>query len=228
MSETIVQERVSRRFIWTLAALSAAAKLDRVAMGMLRAGLVIVLVWIGGLKFVDYEAEGIVPLVANSPLMSFLYHRPAEYRTHMNKEGELNPEHRAWHRENGTYTFSHGLGVVIVSIGLLIAIYPVNPTLSALGSCLLVLMSCTTLSFLVTTPEAWVPALGDANHGFPFLSGAGRLIVKDFIMLGAAMVTLADSAKSSIRTAMAATQISGGFRGSMRLFPAIGWCGATS
>jgi len=198
MSEAIVQERVSRRFIWTLAALSAAAKLDRVAMGMLRAGLVIVLVWIGGLKFVDYEAEGIVPLVANSPLMSFLYHRPAEYRTHMNKEGELNPEHRAWHRENGTYTFSHGLGVVIVSIGLLIAIYPVNPTLSALGSCLLVLMSCTTLSFLVTTPEAWVPALGDANHGFPFLSGAGRLIVKDFIMLGAAMVTLVDSAKASL------------------------------
>jgi reactive chlorine resistance protein C len=198
MSETIVQERVSRRFIWTLAALSAAAKLDRVAMGMLRAGLVIVLVWIGGLKFVDYEAEGIVPLVANSPLMSFLYHRPAEYRTHMNKEGDLNPEHRAWHRENGTYTFSHGLGVVIVSIGLLIALYPVNPTLSALGSCLLVLMSCTTLSFLVTTPEAWVPALGDANHGFPFLSGAGRLIVKDFIMLGAAMVTLVDSAKASL------------------------------
>ena len=68
--ETIVQERVSRRFFWTLAALSAAAKLDRVAMGMLRAGLVIVLVWIGGLKFVDYEAEGIVTLVANSPLMS--------------------------------------------------------------------------------------------------------------------------------------------------------------
>jgi len=198
MSETIVQERVSRRPDWTLATLAAAAKLDRVAMGMLRAGLVIVLVWIGGLKFVDYEAEGIVPLVANSPVMSFLYHRPAEYRTHMNKEGELNPEHRAWNRENGTYTFSHGLGVVIVSIGLLIALYPVNPKLSALGSCLLVLMSCTTLSFLITTPEAWVPALGGANHGFPFLSGAGRLIVKDFIMLGAAMVTLADSAKASL------------------------------
>jgi len=44
-------------------------------------------------------------------------------------------------------------------------------------------MSCTTLSFLITTPEAWVPALGDANHGFPYLSGAGRLIVKDCIML---------------------------------------------
>jgi len=92
MSETIVQERVSQRSNWTLEALSAAAKLDRVAMGMLRAGLVIVLVWIGSLKFVDYEADSIVPLVANSPVMNFLYHRPAEYRTHMNKEGELNPE----------------------------------------------------------------------------------------------------------------------------------------
>ena len=117
----------------------------------------------------------------------------------MNKEGELIPQHRAWQLENGTYAFSHGLGLVIVGIGLLIASYPIKPELSALGSCLLILMSCTTLSFLVTTPEAWVPALGDANHGFPYLSGAGRLIVKDCIMLAAAMVTLADSAKEALR-----------------------------
>ena len=37
-----------------------AAKLDRLGMGMLRLGLVIVLVWIGGLKFASYEADGIV------------------------------------------------------------------------------------------------------------------------------------------------------------------------
>jgi reactive chlorine resistance protein C len=168
-------------------------------MGMLRVALVIVLIWIGGLKFVDYEADSIVPLVANSPVMSFLYHQPAEYRSHMNKEGEPHPQHRAWHRENGTYSFSHGLGAVIMCIGLLIALYPIKPELSALGSCLLILMSCTTLSFLITTPEAWVPALGDANHGFPYLSGAGRLIVKDCIMLAAAVVTLADSAKAALR-----------------------------
>jgi uncharacterized membrane protein YkgB len=172
------------------------ARGDRIAMGMLRLGLVIVLVWIGGLKFVNYEADSIVPLVANSPVMRFLYKHPAEYRSHMNREGELNPEHRSWHRENGTYTFSHELGVAIVCIGLLIALYPVSPSLSALGSFLLILMSCTTLSFLITTPEAWVPALGDANHGFPYLSGVGRLIVKDFIMIAAAIVTLVDSAKA--------------------------------
>jgi uncharacterized membrane protein YkgB len=58
-----------------------AAKLDRVGMGLLRFGLIVVLCWIGGLKFAIYEADGIVPLVANSPLMSFFYHHPApEYR----------------------------------------------------------------------------------------------------------------------------------------------------
>jgi uncharacterized membrane protein YkgB len=159
-----------------------------------------VLVWIGGLKFARYEADGIVPLVANSPLMSFFYHHPApEYRPYMNREGELIPVHRDWHETNGTYPFAYGLGVVIVSIGILIALHPVLPQVAAIGSFLLILMSLTTLSFLITTPEAWVPALGDSAHGFPFLSGAGRLVVKDAIMLGAAVTTMADSAKTYLR-----------------------------
>ena len=174
-----------------------AAKLDRVGMGLLRLGLIVVLFWIGGLKFADYEADGIVPLVANSPLMSRFYHYPApQYRQYMNKEGEVIPAHQQWHKSNGTYSFSHGLGVVIVLIGLLIALYPILPQVSAVGSFLLILMSLTTLSFLVTTPEAWVPALGASTHGFPYLSGTGRLIIKDAIMLGAAVVTLADSART--------------------------------
>jgi uncharacterized membrane protein YkgB len=174
-----------------------AAKLDCVGMGLLRFGLIGVLCWIGGLKFADYEADGIVPLVANSPLMSFFYHHPApEYRQYMNKEGEVISAHQQWHESNGTYSFSHGLGIVIVLIGVLIASYPILPQVSAVGSFLLILMSLTTLSFLVTTPEAWVPALGASTHGFPYLSGAGRLIIKDAIMLGAAVVTLADSAKT--------------------------------
>lgn len=177
-----------------------AAKLDRIGMGLLRLGLVVVLLWIGGLKFANYEADGIVPLVANSPLMSFFYHYPApEYRHHMNKEGEIVPAHHQWNEENGTYPVSYGLGVVIILIGLLIASYPIAPQLSAAGSFLLILMSLTTLSFLVTTPEVWVPAIGSSTHGFPYLSGAGRLIVKDAIMLGAAVVTLADAAKTRLR-----------------------------
>jgi uncharacterized membrane protein YkgB len=179
-----------------------AAALDRIGMAILRLGLVIVLLWIGGLKFADYEADSLVPLVANSPVMSFFYHYPAPvYRHYMNKEGELNPVHRVWHEANGTYAFSHGLGILIVFIGLLIALHPLRPGIAAIGSFLLILMACTTLSFLVTTPEAWVPALGDTAHGFPYLSGGGRLIIKDAIMLGAAVTTMADSAKAYLRRA---------------------------
>jgi uncharacterized membrane protein YkgB len=177
-----------------------AAGLDRFGMAMLRLGLFIVLVWIGGLKFASYEAEGIVPLVANSPFLSFLYHDPAsEYRRHINKEGELVPENQQWNKSNRTYPVSYGLGVIIVSLGIMIALYPIWPQVSALGSFLLIIMSLITLSFLVTTPEAWVPALGDPHHGFPYLSGGGRLVVKDCIMLGAAIVTMADAANAYMR-----------------------------
>ncbi len=182
---------------WTVRVFTLAAGLERFGMGLLRLGLVIVLLWIGGLKFASYEADSIVPLVSNSPLASFVYHHPApEYRPHMNKEGEVKPANQEWQRSNNTYPVSNGLGIIIVTLGLLIALYPVLPQASAVGSGLLVLMSLTTLSFLVTTPEAWVPALGDVHHGFPYLSGVGRLIVKDSIMLGAAVLTMADSAKS--------------------------------
>jgi reactive chlorine resistance protein C len=174
-----------------------AATLDRIGMGVLRVGLVVVLVWIGGLKFASYEADGIVPLVANSPFMSFLYHYPApEYREHMNKEGQVVPANQQWNELNRTYPVSYGLGVIIVSLGVMIALYPIWPQVSAVGSFLVILMSLTTLSFLATTPEAWVSTLGDPHHGLPYLSGAGRLVVKDCIMLGAAMVTLADSART--------------------------------
>src|SRR5258708_18735028 len=78
-----------------------AASLDPFGMGMLRLGLVTVLVWIGGLKFASYEGDGIVPLVANSPFMSLLYHHPApEYREHMNKEGQVGPANQERNASN--------------------------------------------------------------------------------------------------------------------------------
>jgi uncharacterized membrane protein YkgB len=178
----------------------SAAKLDRVGVTLTRVGLVVVLVWIGGLKAYRYEAEGIVPFVANSPAMGFLYNEPAgEYRGHMNREGELVPANRAWHERNGTYLFAYGLGSVIVAYGVMIALHPVFPRVAAIGSFLVAAMSVVTLSFLVTTPETWVPSLGSPEHGFPLLSGAGRLVVKDAIMIGAAIVTMADSAKAYLR-----------------------------
>ena len=47
-------------------------------MTVTRVGLIVVLLWIGGLKAFRYEADGIVPFVANSPIMSFFYADPGQ------------------------------------------------------------------------------------------------------------------------------------------------------
>jgi reactive chlorine resistance protein C len=178
----------------------SASRLDRAGIVVTRIGLVVVLVWIGGLKVFHYEDEGIVPFVANSPLMNFVYRQPAgDYKHYMNREGELKPANREWHERNGTYRFAYALGSVIVAFGVMIALHPWLPRVSAIGSFLVFGMSLTTLSFLITTPECWVPSLGSTEHGFPLLSGAGRLVIKDAIMMGAALVTMADSAKAYLR-----------------------------
>jgi uncharacterized membrane protein YkgB len=184
---------------WIVRLFEAAARMDKLGIAATRVGLIVVLLWIGGLKAFPYEADGIVPFVANSPTMSFLLNDPTNYKSHMNPEGALVPVNRAWHEANGTYTFAYGLGTVIVVYGLLLCLHPWYPQAAALGSFLIVVMSFVTLSFLITTPESWVPSLGDRQHGFPYLSGRGRLVIKDVIMLGAALVTMADSAKAYLR-----------------------------
>jgi hypothetical protein len=47
-------------------------------------------------------------------------------------------------------------------------------------------------------PECRVPARGSSEHGFPLLSGAGRLVFKEAVMAGAALVTMVDSAKACL------------------------------
>jgi len=181
-------------------AFSFAANTQGLGLALTRLGLITVLVWIGALKIYKYEADGIVPFVANSPVMSFFYKHPApEYKKHMNAEGALVPANRAWHEENHTYPFAIGLGAVLCVYALMIGLNPWLPQVAAVGSALVVIMSLVTLSFQITTPESWVPDLGDGEHGFPLLSGRGRLVIKDAIMLGAAWVTMADSAARYLR-----------------------------
>jgi uncharacterized membrane protein YkgB len=171
------------------------AELDVLGKKVLRLSIVIVLVWIGGLKFYNYEADGIVPFVANSPFMSYFYSSPKEYKKHINKEGEYVPRIHQWHEANNTYGFAHGLGVLLIIIGILVAINYWAPMWSMVGSLLVVILAIGTLSFLITTPESWVPNLGDKQWGFPYLSGRGRLVLKDVVMLAGAIVTMSDSAK---------------------------------
>lgn len=175
--------------------LTFAANLKSVGLNLIRVAILIVFVWIGGLKFTHYEADGIVPFVANSPFMSFFYAKEApEYKEYKNKEGELVLKNRAWHESNRTYTFSYGLGCLIMSIGILVFLGIFSPKIGIFGELLCIIMTIGTLSFLITTPECWVPDLGSGEHGFPLLSGAGRLVIKDTVILAGAITLLADSA----------------------------------
>mgnify|MGYP000212612689 FL=1 len=73
-----------------LAALTLAASFQKLGINLIRVAILVIFVWIGGLKFWNYEAEGIVPFVANSPFMSFFYDKPApEYKEYKLKEGEF-------------------------------------------------------------------------------------------------------------------------------------------
>jgi uncharacterized membrane protein YkgB len=136
-----------------------------VAAYLLRYGLVLVIAWIGFMKFTAYEAAGIQPLVANSPLMSWVYAIFSE---------------RA---------FSALLGVVEVAVAAMIALRPVSAKVSAIGSGLAAMMFLTTLTFILSTP-GWEPSLG----GFPALSVVpGQFIIKDIVLLAAAVWSLGEA-----------------------------------
>jgi reactive chlorine resistance protein C len=132
---------------------------------LLRYGLVVVIGWIGAMKFTAYEAESIQPLVANSPLLSWAY--------------------AVW----GVQGFSQLLGVVEITVAILLALRPISPLLAAVGSVMAIGMFTTTLSFILSTP-GWEPSLG----GFPALSAMpGQFLLKDIVLLGAAVWSLGDA-----------------------------------
>lgn len=169
-------------------------------INLTRIAIFIVMAWIGGLKAFQYEADGIVPFVANSPLMSFFYTKNApEYKNYMNPEGKTVQQNINWHYENGTYIFAYGLGTVILIIGTLTLLGIWVAKIGIVGGLMTFGMSLVTLSFLITTPEVYVPDLGGdfptPRHGFPYLSGAGRLVIKDVIMMTAGLICASDSAK---------------------------------
>lgn len=174
-------------------------------INLTRISIFIVMVWIGGLKAFQYEADGIVPFVANSPLISFFYTKEApEYSSYKNSEGKTVQKNIDWHKENRTYIFSYGLGTVIVIIGTLTLLGIWYAKIGLIGGLLTFGMSIVTLTFLITTPEVYVPNLGGdfptPRHGFPYLSGAGRLVIKDIIMLASGLVVASDSANRILRT----------------------------
>lgn len=180
--------------------LHTAASARGLGYGMMRVAILIIFVWIGGLKFWNYEAQGIVPFVANSPFMSFFYtHKAPEYKQYKLKEGEVDPVKDEWHRSNNTYGYSHALGLLIMSIGILTFLGFFWTRVGMIGELLVIIMTIGTLSFLVTTPECWVPNLGGSEHGFPLLSGAGRLVIKDVAIISGGVILLSRSARKILK-----------------------------
>jgi reactive chlorine resistance protein C len=133
-----------------------------------RYGLVTTLVWIGALKFTDYEVQNEV-LVTASPLTSRL-------------RKKLGAQKLAWL-----------VGVTQITLGSLIAAKPLAPRASAMGSLGAAGLMVSTLSFLATTPEAWREGPG----GIPQLSVLGEALLKDTVLLGAALLTAAESIRAA-------------------------------
>ena len=107
---------------------SLEARLSTAGTIVLRYSLVLFFVGFGLYKFTPQEAVGIQPLMANSLLLSWLYH--------LLSVGQA----------------SGLIGVIEIATGLLIAMRSFRPTLSAVGSLAAAFALLNTLSFLFTTP----------------------------------------------------------------------------
>lgn len=122
--------------------------------------LAVIYFWFGGMKFTHYEAEGLVPLVSNSPFLGWVYNIFS------------------------VDLFSSLLGVLEISIGVLIAGRLLSPKLSLIGGALSAGLFFTTLSFMFSTPGVIEPGLG-----FPAISVApGQFLLKDIGLLAASLL----------------------------------------
>jgi len=136
---------------------------------IVRWGLVIVLAWIGAMKFTAYEAMGIQPLAAHSPFIGWMY----DFLS--------------------VRSFSAMLGCIEIGAAALLALRYVSPIASATGSILAIGLFATTFSFLLTTP-GWEPTLG-----FPALSAMpGQFLLKDIVLFGASVWSLGESLKAIV------------------------------
>ena len=140
-------------------------RIQRVGGYLIRYGLVVVIAWIGALKFTDSEATRIQQYIKHSPFTSWL---DAVFSVQL---------------------LSAMLGTVEIIAALLVALSPWLPRLSAVGSAIATLLFINTLSSLFTTP-----GVGDAAAGgFPALSPVGQFLIKDVVLLGASVWTLGEA-----------------------------------
>jgi len=144
--------------------------LQNIGAGVLRYGLVIILISVGALKFTAYESVAAAGFFLNSPLLSWIAPDIVSVRT-----------------------FSGFIGVVEITLGLLIATRPFSPRISALGSLGAIFVFLLTLTFVFSTPGVWQP-----GYGFPYPSpDPGQFLLKDLLLLGAAIWTAGEALGAS-------------------------------
>lgn len=148
----------------TRSLLALPSALDRAATFVLRYGLVLLILWFGLFKFTPTEATAIKGLLGNSPFFSWIY-------------GLLSVQ-----------AVSNLTGSVEIIITLLIALRPVSPRLSYVGSVGAIIMFATTLSFLFTTPGAF-----KVVDGLFVPSDIGSFVIKDLMLFGAALYAAAEA-----------------------------------
>lgn len=128
-----------------------------------RFSIVIVLAWIGAMKFTGYEAGAIEGLVASSPLTSWLY-------SVFSLQGASNL-----------------IGLVEVATAVALLIGPYNRTVAIIGA------ASATVTFAVTTSFLFSAPVTEASlGGFPAISVVpGQFLLKDIVLLSAALSLLA-------------------------------------
>lgn len=140
------------------------AWLHRLGVIVSRYGLVAILLLIGVEKFTPAEAKGIRPLIDHSPLMAWMYSVMSQQLV------------------------SNLIGVIEVLVAMLMALRPLSARMSFFGSVGAGATLLITVSFLITTPGVFIP-----GHWFPVLGDIGQFLIKDLVLLGAALWTAADA-----------------------------------
>lgn len=138
---------------------------------ILRYGLVVTVFWIGLSKFTPEEADGIMPLIANQPLMGWIY------------------------LFLGVQLVSNIIGVIEIVGAVLVALKPALPRLSAVGSVIMIVLFASTVSFLVTSPGV----VDSSTNQIPVLTDLGGFLIKDLVLLGASVWTLGDAVQANAR-----------------------------
>src|ERR1700739_4984287 len=121
-------------------------------------GMIVMLLWAGSYNMTAPGAEGIIPLVSNSPLIS-------------------------WHfKLFGPYIGSDIIGLTEITGALLIAAGYLRPKAGVIGGLITTVMFFTTSTMLLTTPGATI-----AVHGIRYMSFLGLFLYKDVISLGVSL-----------------------------------------